>query len=199
MDRLWSPWRSKYIQTFDESRSLSEKSETESKTFISFAIDSSEDELNLVLLRTKYSIIIMNKYPYNNGHLLVCPKRAINDLLDLTDNEFYDLNNTLKQAIKILIKIYKPHGYNVGLNIGSAAGAGVPKHLHYHIVPRWEGDTNFMTTVADMKVMSQSMEESYTVLKKEFEQIQVSNTELDKGLNKDENKDKDSLSDYKNT
>lgn len=166
MNRLWSPWRSKYIQSFDDSSEF-----PEGETFISYAVKSNKDKENLVVFRSEFSIIIMNKYPYNNGHLLVCPIREVNDLIMLGDNEFTDLNNTLKLSVEVIKKIFSPHGYNIGLNAGSAAGAGVPKHLHYHIVPRWNGDTNFMTTVSDMKVMSQSMEEAYDLLKNEFDKL----------------------------
>jgi len=166
MNRLWSPWRSKYIQSFEDNNEF-----PEGETFISYAVKSKDDKENLVVFRSKYSIIIMNKYPYNNGHLLVCPIREVNDLIMLEDDEFADINNTLKKSVEVIKKIFSPHGYNIGLNAGSAAGAGVPKHLHYHIVPRWNGDTNFMTTVSDMKVMSQSMEEAYELLKSEFDKI----------------------------
>lgn len=141
------------------------------KTFILKAIESDKDEENLLVARMKHCVVIMNKYPYNNGHILIAPKREVSDIDQLSDEEYQDINDTLRIAIKVIKTVFTPHAYNVGVNVGEAAGAGVPKHLHYHIVPRWNGDLNFMPVLSDVKIISQSIEESYQLLKKEFEQI----------------------------
>ncbi len=161
MKQMHSPWRSKYIESFK-----SEK--TEDKTFISHAINSCEDVENLVVARREFCIVIMNRYPYNNGHLLIAPLREVADISELKPEEFLCINNTLLVGIKIIKKVFTPHGYNVGVNIGEAAGAGVPQHLHYHIVPRWRGDSNFMPVLSDIKVISQSLEETANLLTSEF-------------------------------
>jgi ATP adenylyltransferase len=122
----------------------------------------------LIVAKSEYGFAILNKYPYNAGHVLVCPIKHQADLLDLDDNTLKDLSKLKLLVIKAMKQIYKPHGYNIGLNIGSASGAGLPGHLHYHIIPRWEGDTNFMTSVADTKVISEEIQATH---KKYFEQI----------------------------
>ncbi len=108
---------------------------------------------------------MLNAFPYNNGHVMVSPKRHIQDLKTLTDSQINDLFKTLKQVLCLLDKLLKPQGYNVGMNIGKSGGAGVPGHLHLHIVPRWEADTNFMPVISDTKVISQSLDELYRQLK----------------------------------
>ena len=159
---MFSPWRSKYMESFK-----TEKSDDET-TFISRAINSDNDAENLVLARFKHCIVILNKYPYNNGHILISPKREVSDISELSNEEFSDINNTLRIGIEIIKKVFSPHGYNIGVNVGEAAGAGVPRHLHYHIVPRWRGDSNFMPVISDIKVVSQSLEDSTEILTREF-------------------------------
>lgn len=167
MKRIFSPWRTKYIEGFSEEK-------PEEKNFIIRALESDQDKENLVLSRREYCIIMMNKYPYNNGHLLIAPNREVNEILSLNPQEYDDINHAIRDSIKVIKKIYSPHGYNLGVNAGEAAGAGLPQHLHYHIVPRWNGDTNFMATLADTKVVSVSMEDSYDKLRQAF-------LELDEG------------------
>ena len=108
---------------------------------------------------------MLNIYPYNNGHLMISPKRHIRDLSLLRDDEMLDLLKTLNKAKKLLNKVLKPRGYNIGANLGCAAGAGITGHLHLHIVPRWVGDTNFMSTIGSTKVISQSLKDLYKRLK----------------------------------
>ena len=108
---------------------------------------------------------MLNIFPYNNGHVMVSPKRHIKDLRALTDIEIKDIFKTLKQALSLLDKVLKPQGYNLGMNIGKCSGAGIPGHLHLHIVPRWEADTNFMPIISNTKVISQSLNELYRELK----------------------------------
>ncbi len=169
MKQLWSPWRSKYIDTFKE-----EKDPLEKECFLCIASkypDCSFDKESLILSRNKYSYVIMNRYPYNNGHLLVAPYRHIHDLNDITDDELIEINLTIKKLTKVLEKIYSPDGFNIGANIGRAAGAGFPGHIHFHVLPRWNGDTSFTATLADIKVVSESIEDSYTKIKEELTKL----------------------------
>jgi ATP adenylyltransferase len=130
------------------------------------------DEGNLALYKGSLSMVMMNKYPYINGHLLVAPKRHIAGLDDLTVEEMADLLRTVKNAIEILKKVMKPDGFNVGLNLGVVAGAGVEQHLHFHIVPRWHGDTNAMTVFAEVRVIPEHLEATYGNLKPHFEALE---------------------------
>ena len=159
---MFSPWRSKYMESFKTEKN------NDNTTFISHAINSDNDFENLVLARFEHCIVILNKYPYNNGHILIAPKREVADISDLSSEEFSNINNVLRIGIEIVKNVFSPHGYNVGVNVGEAAGAGVPQHLHYHIVPRWRGDSNFMPVISDIKVVSQSLEESTEILTREF-------------------------------
>ncbi len=167
MKQLWSPWRSKYIDTFKE-----EEDPINKECFLCIAKDFPDGELDtqsLILERNMHSFIIMNRYPYNNGHLLVAPYRHIGEYCDLTDEELIEINLTIKRLTGILKKIYHPDGFNIGANIGRAAGAGFPGHIHFHVLPRWNGDTSFTATLADIKVVSESIEDSFFKIKKELE------------------------------
>ncbi len=124
-----------------------------------------DDEANYVLLRGKYSFVLLNIYPYNNGHLMVTPYRHIADFTDLSDDELSEIFKLIKISKKKLEIALNPEGFNIGLNIGAAAGAGIKDHIHFHIVPRWVGDTNFMPLLSDTKVLSQSLTELYRLLK----------------------------------
>jgi len=115
----------------------------------------------LCVYKSKYSMIVLNKFPYNSGHLLVIPLKHEGDLLALHKEAYYDLNDTLRLAMKALQEIYQPGGVNVGLNHGAVAGAGIPDHLHYHVIPRWAGDLNFFPLIAETKVVVESLEQTY--------------------------------------
>lgn len=155
---LWAPWRIKYIQ------GLSDSSKT--GCFICHNQESpQDDDKNLVLWRTKKSIVIINRFPYNNGHLLIAPVRHIGELDQATDEELLEMIKLVRESQKALSLAIKPHGFNVGMNFGRYAGAGLPEHLHIHIVPRWDGDTNFMSVCSDTKVISQSLTELLEQLK----------------------------------
>ena len=127
---------------------------------------------NLMLFKNRSIMVIMNKYPYNNGHLLILPKRHIGDFEKLTDKELTGITLMAKQCIKILKKVYNCHGFNMGMNIGSVAGAGIPDHLHYHIIPRWGGDTNFFPLIAETKLVVETVEQSYNQLRPHFEKLE---------------------------
>lgn len=126
------------------------------------------DEEALILVRTEYSFALMNAFPYNTGHVMVAPLRHVGDLVELADAERDDLMALTVRAEAAIRLAMKPEGFNVGVNVGRVAGAGVPDHVHVHVVPRWGGDTNFMTTVGDAKVLPESLEDTYKKLRAQF-------------------------------
>jgi len=135
------------------------------------AAKTGDDRERLVLYRSRHSFVIMNRYPYNNGHLLVMPQGHI-DRLDLLDAAaFADLHQLVKQSLGVLEKILEPEALNLGMNLGKSAGAGIAGHLHYHLVPRWDGDTNFMPVIGETKVISQHILETYDCLKPGFDAL----------------------------
>jgi len=127
--------------------------------------NSQDDDKNLVLWRSSHCIAILNRFPYNNGHLLIAPLRHIPDLDQATDEELLELFKLVRESQKALSLTIKPHGFNIGMNFGRCAGAGLPNHLHIHLVPRWDGDTNFMNVCSDTGVVSQSLTELLEQLK----------------------------------
>lgn len=122
----------------------------------------------LCVYKTQYSQVVVNKYPYNSGHVLVLPLRHIGDIMQLSIEEYSDLHLTLKLAIKVIQSVYQPHGFNLGMNHGVTGGAGIPDHLHYHIVPRWNGDLNFFPLIAETKLVIETAESTFKKLNKEF-------------------------------
>jgi ATP adenylyltransferase len=156
MDRMWAPWRIGYI--------LSDKKE-DGCVFCN-AFRAKDDKKYLVLCRSEYSFIIMNKFPYNAGHVMIVPNKHIDNPLLLSEEEQLDIFTMVNKGINALKQALKPDGFNLGMNLGRVAGAGIDDHIHIHIVPRWNGDTNFMSTVADIKVISESIEETYEKIKK---------------------------------
>lgn len=128
------------------------------------------DVQNLILYRGTESFVILNAFPYTSGHLLIAPYRQVADLSLLTEAEMVEIQRLLGRSVGWLKACYQPDGFNIGLNLGKAAGAGIPIHLHWHIVPRWNGDTNFMTTVSDTRVLPESLQQTYARLKAVVEQ-----------------------------
>jgi ATP adenylyltransferase len=158
MDQLWAPWRMELIQ----------KGEPKDGCLFCELPKSTNDRENLIVGRTRSTFAILNKYPYNNGHLMVVPRRHGGDLQQLPEEEWQELNAMLRAALRIVQQAYAPHGSNVGLNLGRVAGAGIADHLHWHIVPRWNGDTNFMPVVGLTKVMIEHLHESWDRLRPLF-------------------------------
>ena len=154
MKRLWAPWRMEYI-----------KKPKEKECLFCRVIREDNDRENLVLYRSEKAFIILNKYPYNNGHLMIAPYKHTPTPLDLDESEDRDISNLIKLCIKILDMTMKPQGYNIGANIGKAAGAGIEEHYHIHIVPRWVGDTNYMPIIAETKVIVEHLYQTYDKLK----------------------------------
>jgi ATP adenylyltransferase len=162
MDRLWSPWRSKYIESFSEQNEESD----DYCLFCDVLATPERDDERYVLFRGKVCYVIMNLYPYNSGHLMVVPHRHLGSLTELNDAEFMEVMHLLSSCSHALTKTMQPHGFNVGANIGRVSGAGIDRHIHFHIVPRWNGDTNFMPVLGDTKVISEELSKTYKKLKK---------------------------------
>lgn len=158
MDILWAPWRINFI-----------KKQKNKKCFL---CDISRNKnMKFLLWKGNHSIVVMNIYPYNNGHLMIAPILHKKDFIMLTEEEIVEIFQAIKMVLQVIKKILKPDGFNVGINLGKCAGAGLPGHIHIHVVPRWNGDTNFMPVLASTKVIPQSLEQLSKILKKEFSQI----------------------------
>jgi ATP adenylyltransferase len=158
MDQLWAPWRLSYVKSATAPT-------TADPCFICDGLAMDDDRGNLIALRTPLSVVVLNRFPYNNGHLLIAPIAHKGNLQDLTSGELLETMETVRRMVCVLDTAMKPAGYNIGLNLGHAAGAGLPGHLHWHIVPRWNGDTNFMPVLADAKVIVQSLDALYDLIR----------------------------------
>lgn len=158
---LWAPWRFKYIENVDN------------KGECIFCTKPKEEPSvnNLVLHKSKHSFVILNLFPYNTGHLMIAPYKHTSRLSDLNDDEWLDIVGLLNLSIKLLEEVYKPQGFNIGMNLGRVAGAGIEEHLHIHIVPRWSGDTNFMPLISNTKVIPESLEDTYNKLRQKLNNI----------------------------
>jgi ATP adenylyltransferase len=156
-ETLWAPWRLNYI--------LATKDNPDGGCFICRGVAEQADRENLVVWRGDQTVVLLNRYPYNNGHLLLAPVAHKAALAELTDGEMLELMQSQRHMMMMLDQVLEPHGYNVGLNLGRVAGAGLPGHLHWHIVPRWNGDTNFMPVASDTRVIVQSLESLYDLMK----------------------------------
>ncbi|MCK5012334.1 MAG: HIT domain-containing protein [Candidatus Omnitrophica bacterium] len=152
MDKLWAPWRIKYVTKIGK--------KVKGCVFCNI-LKEKKDKKNFIITRTKHSYSVLNLYPYNNGHILIIPNRHVSDLGGLKKEEREDLLDLLGETKDLLDKTMKADGYNIGINLGRAAGAGFPKHVHIHLVPRWQGDVNFMPVTGGTKVISQSLKALY--------------------------------------
>ena len=150
---LWAPWRMEYI--------LSEKPK---ECIFCLGKDEREDKKRLVLHRSSRSFVIMNRYPYNNGHIMIAPLKHLPDIEDIDKETAQDMFQLLQKSIEIIRSCMNPDGFNIGINIGKVGGAGIEEHLHIHVVPRWNGDTNFMPVIGDIRVMPEYLEDSYNKL-----------------------------------
>jgi ATP adenylyltransferase len=159
MESLHAPWRIEYI--------LSPKPELKEGLFTRIA-QSSDDVENLVIVRERTCFALLNRYPYNGGHLMVVPYKEVPDLNGLTDEELADLWKLVRRCTNALSAAMKPDGFNIGINLGKVAGAGIAEHLHIHVVPRWNGDTNFMPVIANTGVVPDALKEIATKLRVEL-------------------------------
>ncbi|MDO8729853.1 MAG: HIT domain-containing protein [Candidatus Omnitrophota bacterium] len=155
--RLWAPWRAPYIS------SARTKSKGKGCLFCEKA-KSRSDAKNLLISRGKYAYSLLNLYPYNSGHAMVVPYRHVGEVGELTREEWLDLWRLASDLLRRMKKVFSPQGFNLGINLGRASGAGIPSHLHLHVVPRWIGDANFMSTVGDTRVISQSLQSARNFL-----------------------------------
>jgi ATP adenylyltransferase len=160
---LWAPWRIEYITGHKEDGCI----------FCNrFAL--TDDRTNLILARGRFSFVIMNKYPYNNGHLMVAPIRHTGDFGSLQADEIGEIFAFVQTFLGVFHDVMNPHGFNIGLNLGKTAGAGVEDHLHVHVVPRWDGDTNFMPVIGEVKVISEHIQSTYGKLLEAYLTIKTS-------------------------
>jgi ATP adenylyltransferase len=157
MDQLWAPWRLSYV-------THPKPTGADGDCFLCRGVAGADDRANLIVERTPYSVVVLNRFPYNNGHLLFAPLMHRATPAELTDEQTLDLQRLIRKYIAVFDGLMKPEGYNVGLNLGKVAGAGLPGHLHWHLVPRWNGDTNFMPVLADTRVIVQSLESLYSLI-----------------------------------
>jgi ATP adenylyltransferase len=162
LERLWAGWRIPYIEQDDEARTAS--NDPSLSLFEAIEQSGLPDSQTYVLWRGEHCFALLNAFPYTSGHLMVLPKRAVAELDGLTVTEHTELWEGVRDAVVALRAAYQPEGVNVGMNLGAAAGAGVPGHLHVHVVPRWRGDTNFMTTVAEARVLPESLQDTWRKL-----------------------------------
>jgi ATP adenylyltransferase len=160
VQRLFSPWRSQYIASF------SEKGKADKECILCKAHRVNNDDEQFIVTRGKYCYVIMNLFPYNSGHLMVVPFRHTPSLIDLSEEESAEVMSLLKKMTLALQKVMQPDGFNIGSNIGRTAGAGIDEHVHFHIVPRWNGDTNFMPVLSETKLISEDIRETLLKLRK---------------------------------
>jgi ATP adenylyltransferase len=160
MDRLWAPWRLEYIQSPESD-------------YCVFCVDGdfADDQTRLIVTRGEYSFVMMNRYPYSNGHLMISPYRHLSDPAELEDHEVLELHKLMIHSQRVLRDVCAAQGFNVGWNIGKVAGAGIADHIHMHIVPRWAGDSNFMPILADTRVIPQHIDQTCSLLIRAFSEI----------------------------
>jgi len=157
MEQLWAPWRIRYIQM-----------EKPPGCILCDKPKETDDTANYILYRGKKNFVMLNTYPYNPGHLMIAPYRHIANLEELTGEELHEHIEIISRSIKVLKRVFNPGGFNTGINMGKIAGAGIDDHIHSHIVPRWQGDNNFMPVISDVRVVPEALAETYEKLKGKF-------------------------------
>lgn len=158
VQQLWAPWRYDYVSSVDTAPKL--------EGCLFCGLPEVKDELEaLILARRPLAYCLLNRYPYTSGHLMITPYRHVSSMAELTDAELLEINKLVRDATVWLDQTHQAQGYNIGVNQGRAAGAGIPDHIHWHIVPRWTGDTNYMTPVGGVRVIPQSLEKAYELIK----------------------------------
>ena len=164
MDNLWAPWRMQYVRA---------PKKNNGKTFLK-KLENGNDEENLVLFRGEHSFVCMNLYPYNNGHIMILPNNIVEKPEELDDVTQFEIMKIASISMKIIREKMNAEGFNFGANIGTSAGAGIAEHLHFHIVPRWKGDTNFMPVIGNTKVHVQGLNDTYVMLRPFFKNMDLS-------------------------
>jgi ATP adenylyltransferase len=164
VDVLWSPWRYSYIKSGEVNNSDAQ----DTCVFCSILNNSATDEENFILHRAEFNFVILNIYPYISGHLMVIPYQHTAELTDLSKEVSDELMDLTKQTQRFIKEVYEPHGFNLGMNLGKAAGAGVAEHLHLHILPRWIGDANFMTAIGQTRTIPEDLPTTYQKLKPKY-------------------------------
>ncbi|HUT09940.1 MAG TPA: HIT domain-containing protein [Thermoguttaceae bacterium] len=174
IDRIWAPWRLEYVQG-DKKTPLSDEAKrgllpgADPDCFLCQCVADPDDRERMVIEHREHSLTVLNRYPYNNGHLLISPREHLAGLEDLTTEVQFELTETIGRMVELLKRVLHPQGFNIGLNLGLAAGAGLPGHLHWHVVPRWNGDTNFMPALAGINVIPQSLDALWEALIQELQ------------------------------
>ena len=173
-ERIWAPWRIEYILGLYKDRDVDPSGldllpGADPSCFLCQAVGDSADRQRHVIRRTGATITVLNRYPYNSGHLLIAPRRHVSRLDELTSVENSELSSQITRMVGLLEKVVQPQGFNIGLNLGRVAGAGLPGHLHWHVVPRWNGDTNFMPVLAGVDVVPQALDALWELLTDELE------------------------------
>ncbi len=163
MNRLWAPWRMKYIKETIDKRNNS--------CFLCEAYKNRDQSESLVVASFNHTFVVLNKFPYNNGHLMIVPIMHTGAIGNLDKETKLELMNVIELSTNVLREKMNAEGFNIGINLGRIAGAGVPEHLHIHVVPRWNGDTNYMPVISDTKVISQGLQEAYEIIKEGFEEV----------------------------
>ena len=158
MTHLWTPWRSKYMTERKDKRSC----------IFCDAVASDEDERTLLVHRGEHTFVILNRYPYTSGHLMVAPYSHVSRLTHISEAAANEMMHFVRQAETVLQVIYRPQGLNLGMNLGEAAGAGIEQHIHMHVLPRWSGDANFMTSIGDTRIIPEALEDTYSKLRGAF-------------------------------
>lgn len=164
MKHLWTPWRSTYMQS---------KKDKEGCVFCDAAA-SNDDEQSLVVYRGELNFVILNRYPYTSGHIMIAPYVHVSRLTQTSDEGSQEMIRLARKAEEAIERVYRPGGLNVGMNLGEAAGAGIEQHIHMHVLPRWMGDANFMTSVSDTRVIPESLNDTYAKMKKAFSDAPLS-------------------------
>ena len=163
MDHLWSPWRYRYVSS----------ASPDDECFLCKKLSETDDRKNYILVRAEYSFALLNLYPYTSGHLMIAPYAHVSTLAEVNLQTLGEMMFLAQRSEAALRAVYRPGGFNVGMNIGHSAGAGVPGHLHMHVLPRWTGDVNFMTTIGETRVLPEDLDTTYTKLSAALKELEV--------------------------
>ncbi|WP_338599972.1 HIT domain-containing protein [Sulfolobus tengchongensis] len=163
MDILWAPWRAKYIADSSKAKG--------GECLFCRVVKEDNDQQNYIVYRSKYAFIILNAFPYNTAHVMIVPYRHLPSIELLTSEESLDVFNLVNLSIRAIREVYNPDGFNIGVNIGRVAGAGIESHVHVHVVPRWNGDSNFMPVIFNTKVMPETLDETFKKINVKINEI----------------------------